>query len=85
MTLFTNSAISDLSCSIEDMVAEGDQVAFRSIARGTNTGEFMGTLATGRQIAVPWQSIYRLEGGRVVEMWDAWDVLAVMGQLGLTS
>jgi steroid delta-isomerase-like uncharacterized protein len=77
------TALPDLSTSIEDMVAEGDRVALRSVARGTNTGEFMGTPATGKSIAVPWQSIYRFQDGKVVEMWDAWDVLAVMGQLGL--
>jgi steroid delta-isomerase-like uncharacterized protein len=79
------TAFPDLSCSIEDMIAEGDRVALRSIARGTNTGEFMGAPATGKRIEVAWESIYRFEGDKVVEMWDAWDILAVMGQLGLTS
>lgn len=78
------TAFPDLSTSIEDLVAEGDRVALRSIARGTNTGEFMGTPPTGKQIAVEWESIYRFEGGKVAEMWDAWNVLAVMEQLGLT-
>jgi steroid delta-isomerase-like uncharacterized protein len=78
------TAFPDLSTSIEDLVADGDRVALRSIVRGTNTGEFMGTPPTGKQITVEWESIYRFEGGKVAEMWDAWNVLAVMEQLGLT-
>jgi steroid delta-isomerase-like uncharacterized protein len=77
------TAFPDLSTSIEDLVAEGERVALRSVARGTNTGAFMGMEPTGRQIAVEWESIYRFEGGKVAEMWDAWNVLAVMEQLGL--
>lgn len=77
------AAFPDLSTSIEDLVAEGDRVALRSVARGTHLGEFAGTAPTGRAIAVDWQSIYRFEVGRVAEMWDAWNMLAVMEQLGL--
>lgn len=77
------TAFPDLSTSIEDLIAEGDRVAIRSMARGTNSGEFMGAPATGEQIAMEWESIYRFEDGKVTEMWDAWNVLAVMEQLGL--
>lgn len=77
------SAFPDLSTSIEDLIAEGDRVALRSIARGTNSGEFAGNPSTGKQMAVEWESIYRFEDGKVAEMWDAWNVLAVVEQLGL--
>lgn len=70
---------------MEDIVAEGDRVAIRSIARGTNRGEFAGMEPTGKTIAIPWQTIYRFEGGKVAEMWDAWNVLAVMEQLGVAT
>lgn len=77
------TAFPDLNTSVEDLVAEGDRVAIRSIARGTNDGEFAGSPATGKQIALEWESIYRFDGGKVAEMWDAWNVLAVMEHLGL--
>jgi len=44
----------------------------------------MGTPPTGKQFAVEWEPIYRFQGGKVAEMWDAWNVLAAMGQLRLT-
>lgn len=36
------SAFPDLSLKIEDMIAEGDEVACRFTAQGTNTGPFSG-------------------------------------------
>jgi|SRR5579885_2548325 len=37
----------DLRFRVEDVVAEGDTVAFRFTARGTHRGELMGAPATG--------------------------------------
>lgn len=77
------TAFSDLSTPIEDLVAEGDRVAIRYVARGTNDGEIMGMEPTGKQIALDAQAIYRFEDGKVVEIWDAWNVLTLMEQLGM--
>lgn len=79
------TAFPDLNCPIQDLLAEGDRVAIRYIARGTNTGEIMGAEPTGKQLALEAQAIYRLEDDRVVESWDAWNVLSLMEQLGLGS
>ncbi len=77
------TAFPDLSTPIEDLFAEGDRVAIRYVARGKNDGEIMGTEPTGKEVAIEAQAIYRFEGGKVVEIWDAWDVLSLMQQLGL--
>jgi steroid delta-isomerase-like uncharacterized protein len=79
------TAFPDLDCQIHDLFAEGDRVAIRYTVRGTNTGEIMGAEPTGKQFELEAQAIYRLEGGRVVEIWEAWNVLGLMQQLGMAE
>src|SRR6476660_4788092 len=40
----------DLTCPVEEVVAEGDRVAGRFSLRGTHTGMLLGISATGRQV-----------------------------------
>lgn len=46
-----NTSFSDFSNTVEEMVAEGDRVAFRFGRRATHTAEFMGIPASGKQIS----------------------------------
>ena len=68
---------------IEDMVAEGDKVAFRWTFTGTHTGELMGIPPTGVQVKMTGITIYRITNGKVVEGWLNSDRLGVMQQLGV--
>src|SRR5688500_10100679 len=45
----TRAAFPDFSFNIEDMIAEGDRVAARVTAQGTQRGEFMGVPASGKR------------------------------------
>ena len=67
---------------VEDMIAEGDEVAVRATFRGTHEGEFAGVPATGNEVEIPVFLIYRLEDGLIVEHWMQADVLGLMQQLG---
>ncbi len=44
-------ALPDVVSTIEDMVAEGDKVAFRVTHRGTNKGNWLGIAPTGNKVA----------------------------------
>ncbi|GGT67259.1 ester cyclase [Streptomyces purpureus] len=79
------TAFPDLTTTVEDCFGEGDRVAIRYMVRGTNSGEIMGMEPTGKSIAIEAEAIYRFESGRVAEIWDAWNVLSLMQQLGLAS
>jgi predicted ester cyclase len=68
--------------TVEDMIAEGDTVAFRLTLRGTHEGEFIGVPATGNRIEMTVQNFYRLRDGKVVERWSNPDMLTLMVQLG---
>jgi predicted ester cyclase len=78
------SAFPDMSASVEDVLAEGEKVVTRVSIRGTHRGETEEFGApTGRQIEGYLITISRIEGGQIVEDWDAYDNLSVLQQLGL--
>ena len=59
----------DLHMTVEDMIAEGDQVAVRWTATGTQTGEMMGLPPTGQRLQFRAISWLRMKGGRIAEEW----------------
>jgi steroid delta-isomerase-like uncharacterized protein len=73
----------DLSFSIEEIFAVGDKVVFRFIQRGTHKGDFMGIPATGNKIECSGILITRIENEKIVEQWEAFDMLGMMQQLGM--
>ena len=68
--------------TIEDMVAEGDKVAWRFTFRGTHTGEFVGIPATGKQIHMTGMVISRIADGKVAEEWELYDAHGLFRELG---
>ena len=74
----------DAALTLEDVLAEGDRVAFRSTLRGTHAGEFLGVAPTGARVAVALLDVVRVRGGRIVEQWGGPDLLDLLRQLGAT-
>lgn len=68
---------------IDDMIAEGDKVATRVTAYGTQTGELFGIPPTGRWLKTSGIAIHRLADGQIVEHWHELDMLGVLQQLGV--
>ena len=79
------TAFPDASYTIEKMIAEGDLVAFRIIARGTHLGELFGHAATGKKMTMTNANWFRVANGQLVEFWASSDRLALMQQLGLIT
>ncbi len=67
----------------QDMTAEGDRVAVRWTARGTQTGEMMEIPATGKPTTVTGMFFNRLAAGKIVEGWGNFDALGMLQQLGV--
>jgi steroid delta-isomerase-like uncharacterized protein len=76
-------AFPDLKASVDFMVAEGDYVAVRWTATGTNTGAAMGIPATGKSVRTSGTAVFRFENGAIAEEWVAADSMGLMRQLGL--
>ncbi len=80
------SAFPDGHTTIEDLIAEGDQVVLRYTFRGTNTGDFVTPMplpATGKQVIMTGIAIARVTSGKAVEVLDMGDNLGLLQQLGL--
>jgi len=76
-------AFPDLHFTIEDMVAEGDKVAWRYKGEGTHKGELQGIPPTGKRAVVTGTLISRIVNGQFVEDWNALDMLGMLQQLGV--
>ena len=61
------TAFPDLHLTIEEMIAEGDKVAYRWTARGTHQQEFGGIAPTGKQIHASGITMLRFANGKIVE------------------
>lgn len=65
------------------VVAEGDLVAWYGSFVGTNEAPMGDIPATGKKVDSETFTFFRLEDGKVAEMWVTWDNVALLNQLGL--
>jgi steroid delta-isomerase-like uncharacterized protein len=77
------NAFPDVHSTIDDMVAEGDKIAYRWTLHGTHQGEFMGVQGSGKAVTFTGMTIARIVNGQIVEFWEHNDRLGLMQQLGL--
>ncbi len=75
-------AFPDLQITIEDMIAEGDKVVIRRTLRGSHKGEFQGIAPTDKQTATASIAIFRIDEGKIKEIWQVSDELSLLQQIG---
>jgi steroid delta-isomerase-like uncharacterized protein len=76
------AAFPDLKWTVDLILAEGDLVAGRWTARGTNTGTWGSAEPTGKAAQFSGVNIFRFANGKVVEIWNHRDDLGLREQLG---
>lgn len=76
------SAFPDATITIDDQIAEGDQVLTRWTGRGTHKAELMGIAPTGKQVTVSGLTVSRIANGKVAETWELFDALGMLVQIG---
>jgi steroid delta-isomerase-like uncharacterized protein len=76
------AAFPDLFLDVQDVIAEGDQVALRYTLRGTHNGELMGVPASGQHVSSDGMVFARFQDKRVAERWGVQDMLALLQQIG---
>jgi steroid delta-isomerase-like uncharacterized protein len=69
--------------TIEDVVAQDEEVVVRWTGSGTHVGDFMGIPPTGRSFTIAGIDIHRFRDGRMAEHWHVVDQLALLQQLGV--
>jgi steroid delta-isomerase-like uncharacterized protein len=73
----------DQKVTIQQLIAEGDYVAGLATYSGTQTGPVNDFPATGNAVESPFLAVFRVEAGRIAELWVEWDNVAMLTQLGL--
>lgn len=85
LVIMYRTAFPDYACTVDDQIAEGDEVVTRWTVRGTHQGELMGIPPTGKQVTMPGVVIDRIASGQLVETWLQADVLGMLQQLGVVQ
>jgi steroid delta-isomerase-like uncharacterized protein len=79
------SGFPDLKVTVDDTIAERNEVVHHWTIRGTHKAPFLGMPATNRKATVSGTTINRIEGGKIVEQWSDWNLMSLMEQLGVSS
>jgi steroid delta-isomerase-like uncharacterized protein len=75
----------DLKITVDDTIAERNEVVHHWTIRGTHKAPFLGMPPTNRKATVSGTTIYRIDGGKIVEQWADWNLMSLMEQLGVSS
>jgi len=81
----TDGAFSDLKSTPDMVLADGDKVAVRWTITCRHTGPYRGFPATGRDVKFSGVNIFRIENGRIAEVWNHRDDLSVLQQIGAVT
>lgn len=68
--------------TLRHVVAEGDLVAVWVTYEGTQRGPMGPFPASGKRMRLDFGAFFRVEGGKLAEMWVTWDNMAALAQLG---
>lgn len=71
----------DIQVSIEDLIEENNQVAFRGRFTATHLGEFQGLAPTGKRIEFEALEIFKLENQKITESWGYWPLPDILAQI----
>lgn len=75
----------DLKLTIDDVIAERNEVVVHWTMHGTHRNSFLGMAPTNRTASVSGTSIHRIDKGKIVEQWSDWNLMTLMEQLGMAS
>jgi steroid delta-isomerase-like uncharacterized protein len=76
-----HNAFPNLKYNLDDTIVQGDKVITRWTAAGTHTGDFFGMPATNKDVTMLGITIFRVENGKIAELWNIWDQNGLMQQL----
>jgi predicted ester cyclase len=75
------SSFSDISLTVDDMVAQGDRVATRLRISAVHSGLYDGIPATGRRVTLHGMAIDRVTNGMIAEGWELSDAHDLRNQI----
>lgn len=75
-------AFPNKTTKVDAIFAADDRVVVRWTTTGTHKGTFRGIAGTQRDFKVSGISIYQVANGKVTEIWQVWDSLGLLEQIG---
>jgi predicted ester cyclase len=78
-------AFPDVRVQVDEMIAEGDKVAYRLTATCTHRGNGLGFAPTGRPACFGVMGSVRIANGRITEGWNLLDQFGMLTQLGVVA
>lgn len=75
----------DMRITIDDTIAEGNEVVHHWTVTGTHKGQFLGLAPTNKKATVSGTSIFRIENSKISEQWSDWNLMTLMEQLGIAA
>jgi steroid delta-isomerase-like uncharacterized protein len=76
------AAFPDWHWEVRSLVIDEPLIAVHFKVTGTHQGSFQGVAATGRRVSIAQFTFYRLEEGKIAEVWDHADMDEVLRQIG---
>jgi predicted ester cyclase len=73
----------DARVTMLKLIEEGDQVAFWGTFSGTQQGAMGPFPPSMKKVELDVSGVFRIEGGKIAELWITWDNMAVFTQLEL--
>jgi len=74
-------AFPDYRWDLRHLLVDGCWISAHFLDTGTHRDVFLGVPATGRTVSTQEFAVYRIDGGKIVEVWVAADNLRLLGQL----
>ena len=78
----TRTALPDFQFTIEELIAEGDRVAYHWTLRGTHLGPWLGVAATGKSLVRRGITVFALENGKITARYGYSNELEALRELG---
>ena len=72
----------EVNISHDDVIVHGDRVVIRWSTWGTHKGDLLGVPATGKPIKITGIDVFRVQDGKLAELWQNWDQLQMLQQIG---
>jgi len=82
LAVMLRTGLPDMQMSIEQQLADGDEVATRWRIQGTHKGILFGVAQSGKRVNFTGLAISRIAQGKIVEEWEEFDQLGLFQQIG---
>lgn len=77
------STFPDAHVTFNQLIEEGDRVAFWGQYTGTQKGAMGPFEPSNKKVMLDVSGVFRIEGGKIAELWITWDNMSVFTQLEL--